>query len=345
MAIIHILVWVILFGFPFFLMDRSVSFDWIRFTNSIPMLIAFMIVFYLNYFSLIKKYLFEQKVVKFILINIVLIIVLALLMHYWNDIYRMFGSYEPPPPKRRHFNPSPLLFIIRNITSLGAIAGLSVALKMSSRWSQTESERKELEKAKSEAELQNLKNQISPHFLLNTLNNIYALIEFNPTKAQVAVMDLSKLLRHLLYDNNQTFVPLQQEVDFITNYIELMRIRLADNVTVTTDFSLQNQHSTMISPFIFISLIENAFKHGVSVGKPSFIEMKLTEDADRNVEFVVRNSYFPKTKSDMSGSGIGLELIKKRLELLYNNRYTWNTEIKDNVYETILSIDTQKAKE
>lgn len=345
MAIIHLLVWIIVFGFPFFLMDRSVSFDWKRFTNSIPMLIAFMLVFYINYFVLIKKYLFEKKIGHFIVINILLIVALALFMHYWNDIYRMFVPVpleDMPPPKRRHFNPSPLLFIVRNITSLGAIAGLSVALKMSSRWSQVESERKELEKAKSEAELQNLKNQISPHFLLNTLNNIYALIEFNPPKAQEAVMDLSKLLRHLLYDNNQTYVPLQQEADFITNYIELMRIRLADNVTVTTDFSLQEHSSTLISPLIFISLIENAFKHGISVGKPSFIEMKLTENIDHSVEFSVRNSYFPKTKSDMSGSGIGLELIKKRLELLYYGHYTWSTDIKGNVYESILRIDTQK---
>jgi len=94
------------------------------------------------------------------------------------------------------------------------MTGLSLALKMTIRWLEVDNERKELAKAKSEAELQNLKNQINPHFLLNTLNNIYALIEFNPPKAQQAVVDLSKLLRHLLYDNNQAYVPLRQEVDF-----------------------------------------------------------------------------------------------------------------------------------
>lgn len=338
---IHSLLWIIVFGFPFFLMDRSVSFDWKRFSNSIPMLIAFMVAFYVNYFVLIKKFLFNGKTGKFILINVVLIVLLALLMHYWHDVYRMLAPYDLPPPRRPHrFNPSPLLFIVRNVTSLGAVVGLSVALRMSMRWSQIEGERKELEKAKSEAELQNLKNQISPHFLLNTLNNIYALVEFNPAKAQEAIMDLGKLLRHLLYDNNQTFVPLRQEVNFIRNYIELMRIRLADNVTVTTDFSLQERSPTLISPLIYISLIENAFKHGISVGNPSFIDLKLTEDASHKVTFIVRNSYFPKTKSDMSGSGIGLDLIKKRLELLYPGRYTWKTEIKDNTYESMLVIDT-----
>jgi len=88
MVFIHGLVWIIIFGFPFFLMDRSVSFDWKRFSNSIPTLVAFMLVFYLNYFLLIKKYLFEGKTGKFILLNIVLIIVFALLLHYWNDLLR-----------------------------------------------------------------------------------------------------------------------------------------------------------------------------------------------------------------------------------------------------------------
>jgi hypothetical protein len=344
---IHGLAWFIIFGFPFLLMDRSASFDWRFFFNSIPKYVAFMFVFYLNYFLLIKKYLFEGKNGKFILINVVLIIGFALFIHYGNDLMRMLSPAELPSPPRkpkRFAAPSPLQFIFWHILSLGAIAGLSVALRVSSRWSEVENERKELEKAKSEAELQNLKNQVSPHFLLNTLNNIYALIEFNPPKAQEAVMDLGKLLRHLLYDNNHALIPLQQEVDFINNYIDLMRIRLADNVRVSTDFLVQEHSSVMIPPLIYISLIENAFKHGVSVGNPSFIEMKLTEKPDSQVEFVIRNSYFPKTKSDMSGSGIGLGLVKKRLELLYFGRYTWKTGIKDKVYETILVIDTLNAQ-
>ncbi|HCM20656.1 MAG TPA: sensor histidine kinase, partial [Porphyromonadaceae bacterium] len=151
--------------------------------------------------------------------------------------------------------PSPWFFVIRNATSLLLMTGLSVAIRMSERWFKVENERKELERAKSEAELQNLKNQISPHFLLNTLNNIYALIEFDPPKAQTAVMELSKLLRHLLYDNSQSYVPLAQEMSFIHNYIELMRIRLADNVTVTTHMNVNKTSRTMIAPLIFISLI------------------------------------------------------------------------------------------
>ena len=155
-------------------------------------------------------------------------------------------------------------------------------------------------------------------------------------------MDLSKMLRHLLYDNNQTYVPLHQEANFMRNYIELMRIRLSDNVKLRTDFSYSETGSTRISPLIFISLIENAFKHGISGDKPSFIDISLKEYADGKVEFVSRNSYFPKSESDKSGSGIGLELVKRRLELLYPDRYSWHTGIEDDVYTTVLVIDTNR---
>ena len=242
--------------------------------------------------------------------------------------------------RRSHFS---FMFFVRNATSLFLVMGLSVAFKMTVRWFEVDSERKELAKAKSEAELQNLKNQINPHFLLNTLNNIYALIEFDPEKARQAIVDLSKLLRHLLYDNNQTYVPLRQEVNFMKNYIDLMRIRLSDNIKLTADFTYSENKNTLISPLIFISLLENAFKHGISGDKPSFIDVTLKEYPDGKVEFKCKNSYFPKSESDKSGSGIGLELVEKRLELIYPHSYTWKTKVKDDVYTTLLIIDTKKV--
>ena len=121
-----------------------------------------------------------------------------------------------------------------------------------------------------------------------------------------------------------------------------MRIRLADNVKLNTDFSYSETRNTLISPLIFISLIENAFKHGISGDKPSFIDISLKERSDGKVEFVSKNSYFPKSESDKSGSGIGLELVKRRLELLYPGSYLWRTAIEEDVYTTVLVIDTKK---
>ncbi|NLZ94844.1 MAG: histidine kinase, partial [Bacteroidales bacterium] len=183
------------------------------------------------------------------------------------------------------------------------------------------------------------------HFLLNTLNNIYALIEFNPTKAQTAVEELSKLLRHLLYDNNETYVPLLKEVEFIKNYIELMRIRLSKNVKLTTNIEVSPSSSTHIAPLIFISLIENAFKHGVSGNKNCFIDIQLKENPNGDIEFISKNSAFPKSESDKSGSGIGLNQVKRRLELLYPNRHTWTQKLdQDNdksVFTSHIIINTQ----
>ena len=338
---VHILLWGVIFILPYFFMDSERVFNWRSFTRSVPDVLGFMLVFYLNYFVLIDRLLHKGKTKQFILINLVLIVVVALLMHYGRG---WIETLMPELRTRRGMRRGnmKLLFVVRNSTSLFLMTGLSVALKMTVRWFEVENERKELAKAKSEAELQNLKNQINPHFLLNTLNNIYALIEFNPPKAQQAVMDLSKMLRHLLYDNNQTYVPLQQEANFMRNYIELMRIRLSDNVKLSTDFSYSETGNTRISPLIFISLIENAFKHGISGDKPSFIDISLKEHPDGKVEFVSRNSFFPKSESDKSGSGIGLELVKRRLELLYPGSYLWRTGIEDDVYTTVLVIDTNK---
>ena len=305
-----------------------------------PDTLGLLLVFYVNYFLLIKQYLFKGKTKEFVVYNLLLIAVAATLMHFGNELIKLINPEFMQRRPGRRLKPSPWLFIIKNLTTLLTMVGLSVALKMTFRWFEVENERKELEKAKSEAELQNLKNQISPHFLLNTLNNIYALIAFNPDKAQHAVLDLSKMLRHILYDNDKPLVPLRQEVDFIKNYLDLMRIRLSDHVQLTTQLSVNERSNTLIAPLIFISLVENSFKHGISGDKPSFIDISLTEKPDGKVEFMARNSYYPKSESDKSGSGIGLELVKRRLQLLYPAQYTWHSEIKNEVYSTTLVIDT-----
>lgn len=342
---IHLSVWIIIFGLPLFLTDRGQGISWSHFSRSASVMLAFMIVFYINYLYLIDRLLYKQKTKEFIIINLLLVIGMASLMYFAHDFIMSLNLDGRPMRRRRRYSSLPYVFIGRNLLSLALVVGLSVAIKMSARWAMVESERKELEKAKTEAELKNLKSQINPHFLLNTLNNIYALIEFNPPKAQTAVEELSKLLRHLLYDNNETFVPLMSEVEFIKNYIELMRIRLSKNITLTTTLEISPNSATQIAPLIYISLIENAFKHGVSGNKNSFIDIQLKENPNGIVEFICKNSYFPKSDTDKSGSGIGLNQVKRRLELLYPDRHTWNQKIEQNNDESIfvshLTINTK----
>ncbi|MFA7065408.1 MAG: histidine kinase [Dysgonamonadaceae bacterium] len=342
---IHLSVWIIIFGLPLFLTDRGQGISWSHFSRSASVMLAFMIVFYINYLYLIDRLLYKQKTKEFIIINLLLVIGMASLMYFTHDFIMSLNLDGRPMRRRRRYSSLPYVFIGRNLLSLALVVGLSVAIKMSARWAMVESERKELEKAKTEAELKNLKSQINPHFLLNTLNNIYALIEFNPPKAQTAVEELSKLLRHLLYDNNETFVPLMSEVEFIKNYIELMRIRLSKNITLTTTLEISPNSATQIAPLIYISLIENAFKHGVSGNKNSFIDIQLKENPNGIVEFICKNSYFPKSDTDKSGSGIGLNQVKRRLELLYPDRHTWNQKIEqnndENIFVSHLTINTK----
>ena len=156
----------------------------------------------------------------------------------------------------------------------------------------------------------------------------------------MAVQELSRLLRHVLYDNQQNFVPLAKEIDFIRNYIALMRIRLSSNVTVETRFDIRPDTPTEIAPMIFISLIENAFKHGISPTEPSYIRIYFSESTD-SVCCEIANSYHPKNEADKSGSGIGLEQVRKRLELTYPGRYEWQHSVSEDEkeYKSILVIN------
>lgn len=343
-ALIHVIGWGIVFGFPFLMMSRSgFSISWIdymRHGSIIPL--SFLIVFYVNYCFLIPKYLFEGRIKQYLLLNTLLILCIAAGAHLWQEYaFHNYvkglgekGGKRPGPPK--------WIFILRDLFSMILTVGLSAAIKMSGRWGEMDAARREAEKSRTEAELKNLRNQLNPHFLLNTLNNIYALIAFDTDKAQAAVQELSRLLRHVLYDNQQNFVTLDKEMDFIRNYIELMRIRLSANVTVETQIDVRPDSRTEIAPLIFISLIENAFKHGISPTQPSFIRICFSESPGK-ICCEITNSYHPKSQTDKSGSGIGLEQVRKRLELTYPGRYEWQQGVSEDgkEYKSVLVINHQ----
>lgn len=319
----HIIGWGIIFGFPFFFINRGGEpIDWIGYIRRSGVPLSFCIAFYLNYFILIPRYLFNERVQKFLLLNLTLIVLMSSGLHLWQTI--MFVNDVPKAPHKNM--PPGWIFFVRDMFSMVLTISLAAAIKMSIRWGQIEAARREAERSRTEAELKNLRNQLNPHFLLNTLNNIYALIAFDTDKAQQAVQELSRLLRHVLYDNQQTFVSLGKEMDFIRNYIELMRIRLSSNVVVETNIDISPDNRTEIAPLIFISLIENAFKHGISPTEPSFIRIAFSE-SNGEVRCEITNSYHPKTETDKSGSGIGLEQVSKRLELIYPGRYQWQHEV------------------
>ena len=340
-ALIHIIGWGIVFAFPLVMMTRSgftiTWMDYLRHGSIVPL--SFLIVFYCNYCFLIPRYLFEGRIRQYLLLNILLIACVTAGVHFWQE-YAFHTYAKADGGSQRHIGPPKWIFIMRDFFSMILTVGLSAAIRLSGRWVQVEAARREAEKSRTEAELKNLRNQLNPHFLLNTLNNIYALIAFDTDKAQTAVQELSRLLRHVLYDNQQNFVTLGKEMDFIKNYIALMRIRLSSNVTVETRFDIRPDSPTEIAPLIFISLIENAFKHGISPTEPSHIRIYFSENV-HEVRCEITNSYHPKSEADKSGSGIGLEQVGKRLELTYPGRYEWKHGISEDgkEYKSVLTIN------
>ncbi len=343
---LQILIWFCIFCSPLLFKNYNETVNWHRyFVGSIVPLMA-CIVFYVNYLWLIPQYLIKGDKKTFFLTNVSLILAMSLLQHFFMAV--LFR--DPHPHPRPHKGPMPPLptwvFIVRNFFVLCCTALISMAVKMSISWQRSEEARKKAEMERAAAELKNLRNQINPHFLLNTLNNIYALIEFDTTRAQQAVQELGGLLRYVLYDNQQRMVSLRKEMDFLKTYIELMRIRLQQNVRIETHIDIPPQTDPQVAPLIFISLVENAFKHGVSPSKPSFIILSLKVDDDGSIHFTVSNSNFPKSRNDKAGSGIGLQQVKRRLELDYPGRYQWDRSIDEesNTYTSAIHLFPHKIK-
>lgn len=205
---------------------------------------------------------------------------------------------------------------------------------------------KELEKEKLRSELEYLKYQVNPHFFMNSLNNIHALIDINKNKAQAAVQELSGMMRYLLYDKASMFVPLEKEISFLKNYIELMRLRYTDKLELCTDFPTEPQ-GVFVPSLLFTQFVENAFKHGVTYTKKSMINMSLkVDEAEGCVLFACRNTVPDTVKASSlpSEGGIGIENTKKRLELLYDGKAELSISNADGWYNVELKIPIQYDK-
>jgi two-component system LytT family sensor kinase len=245
-----------------------------------------------------------------------------------------------PPKPRESFGRPPFremhLFNFA-FTSLFLIF-FSTGMRVLERHSQTEKLQKELEKEKLNSELAFLKNQISPHFFFNTLNNIYSLISINAEDSQKAVLRLSKLMRYLLYESEHGNTKLSNEIDFMNNYIDLMKLRMSSKISLTVTFP-EKYEDISIPPLIFIPFIENAFKHGISYREKSFIDISMkTEDAlvlFRCANSVVTN----KEKDESEHSGIGLENVTKRLNMLFPGKHEMKINKSEKEFEVLLQIN------
>lgn len=333
-------VWLMLFLSPLmFSHEQTISLVRVAAFSIFPL--CMMTVFYTNYLWLVPRYYIAHEERFYWIFNMIMILVLAVLMQLWMHLlHPLFPDDGRPHPEPSFLKQ--LLFVARNIFNLSVVLFIATSMEISSRWHQMEDERIEMEAARKEAELANLRSQINPHFLLNTLNNIYALTAFDTEKAQKAIMELSKMLRHMLYDNQQNMVNLKEEIQFIGNYVNLMKLRLPQNVEVRFHSNYPEPCNIQVAPLIFISLVENAFKHGVSPTEKSFIDISISAEKDL-LTCEIKNSNYPKTQQDRSGHGIGLQQVERRLNLSYPQRHTWKKGITDNGKQYYSKIEIQLA--
>ena len=352
---LHLLAWKIFLGLPLYFIQKWQGGNDLLYLFYISTIIG-GIIFYVNYLILVPMFFFQKKRYKYFISVIILLVSFCFISINSNDIVlrsvsgnnknnEIFKSLEDerlpvPPPPELLFGHQPFKqvhLINFGLSSLFLIF-FSIGLRVLERHSETEKLHKELEKEKLNSELAFLKTQISPHFFFNTLNNIYALIGINVEDSQKAVLTLSKLMRYLLYETEQGNTRLSSEISFMKNYIDLMKLRMSDKISLKVFFP-DTFEDINIPPLLFIPFIENAFKHGISYRETSLIDISI-QIVDNSLNFRCANNIVNTgEKSEINNSGIGLENVNKRLNLLFPDKHVLKITETDLLYEILLCIN------
>lgn len=349
--IIHAAVWTYLLCTPYIFAHHSEDVQWQQYLQGMAVPLMLCVVFYVNYLVFVPRFFMQHRYKVFFTSNVLLIVTCTAaivgFMHYISPLLREslvhngFASdmhhrfhegtrHDRPIKELLHGGPlhpkdngKIVMLTIRDALGLICAVAVAMSIRLSASWRKDAEKHKEIQLQLTDAALKNLKTQTSPHFLLNTLNNIYSLTAFDTEKAQHAISELSKMLRYQLYESDSEKVLLRKEANFLNHYIELMRLRMGEKVKVTTQIDIMADESIVIAPHVLISLVENAFKHGVSAGSPSFIDIRLNANLER-IHFVCTNSNFPQsTDNDKTQGGIGLQQVEQRLNLVYPGYHEW----------------------
>jgi two-component system LytT family sensor kinase len=333
----HVAGWLLFICLPVLFGFQNNNFNWHglqRFFTHLPLLVFF---FYLNYFILVPRLYTTGKYGWFALFVVLSLVLMGCLY----ELADLLVKIDMPEHVNRHpRGPRPYRYISFFGVFNGLIAlAVSTSVRITNELVKNEKQRKELENQTLKSELSFLKSQVNPHFLFNTLNNIYSLSLSRSEKAPEAIMKLSQLLRYMLYETDDKNVSLEKEIAHIEDYISLQRMRLTDQVEVILEKkgSLSGKH---IEPLLLIPFVENAFKHGIHTQFPSFIKINITVEGEFLI-FKVTNSIVPNSAEypKDKNSGIGLSNVEKRLNLLYPDRYALDTNVTEKEYAVSLKIN------
>lgn len=347
---LHVIAWIILISIPIYLNNAFDEGDSHHLYQFYVHTLSAVLIFYVGYLWLVPKYFLQGKKMIYIIFLFALMIVNYFLTSYIND-YLLFDAVQDAKFQEvikklsdngKNFHPPNRLFGFYNhILASILISGFAIGLGVMEKLKENEKRQKELEKEKLNSELAFLKNQVSPHFFFNTLNNIYSLIRIDGETAQESVLKLSKLMRYLLYESEGGKTMMSHEIDFMTNYVDLMKLRINPKVKLSIDFP-KNFKDFLVPPLLFVAFIENAFKHGINSRRESFISIRMKLE-NNQIYFYAENSIGQSSRvDDLQYSGIGLENVKKRLSLLFPARY--NLKIRNNeiTFRIDLHIENEK---
>ncbi len=258
--------------------------------------------------------------------------------HDMSPQHSQHGGFPPPPmsiPPTVNVIPPTISVIIASLLVLALDLGLRIAVT----WIITEQKQSAIDGERITAQLQNLQSQVSPHFFMNTLNNIHALVDIDSQRAKGTIIELSDLMSYLLYDSsNKDRVLLQRELDFINSYINLMRLRFSTQVKVNFSYNTPVP-SVKIPPLLFLNFIENAFKYGVDCDKESIVKIKFDLSPTQIVMTALNSNHSSSSKSEKHG--LGVENSRKRLDLLYGSSYTLDICEMEKIYYVTLKIPIQ----
>lgn len=322
----HTAFWLVMF-FLLLMLDNNNSF-FTKFSIESVNIFFYGILVYFNLFYLIPNYLTEKKFLLYcglLILSVLIITPIKLLV-----FYLILHNAESLILGKQFF-----IFIASFV-----IVGLSTIGKIITDWVRHLRERKDLQTQTMQSELRFLKSQINPHFLFNTLNNLYALTLKKSDKAPEIVIKLSEMMRYMLYECNERRVPLQKEVNYIQNYLDLERLRQGKNVEI--NFKVEGKvFDQQIAPLMFIPFLENSFKHGLNTHLSHGFVNILLEVENQHVHFYIENSKSESlpTQTHKRSGGIGLVNVKRRLNIIYPNNYKLEIHDDPNTYGVELDID------
>ena len=273
-----------------------------------------MIIVYLNFYWLLPYYLFRKKYFIYVVLLSAMIIAGSLQQHLLLQLSGVHNTYDRRPGNGM-FN-----ILLQHAVPINSIVFFTTMIRLIQQWYKQERRSALLEKEQMRNELSFLKSQVQPHFLFNTLNNLYALTLKQSAEAPLVVLKLSELLSYTLYEAGAGRVLLEREVSYIRSYIDIERLRYGDDMAISLNIS-GNLAGVTIEPMLLLPFIENCFKHGAGLRLGSaWISIAVNVKGGMLV-FKAENSKSPVPGSQDQGGGIGLRNVKRRLDLLYQDRY------------------------